>query len=72
MSYISRDPIPLTASVVISGVFIAGYEYMIAHPAAADSAANGGDADADESVFAPVVGMFKDLALGDTAMGLVA
>lgn len=36
MSYISKDPIPIIASIVISGIFIAGYEYMIAHPAKAD------------------------------------
>lgn len=29
----SGDPVPLIASVLISAVFIAGYEYMIAHPA---------------------------------------
>lgn len=32
MTHISRDPVPLIASLVISGIFIAGYEYQIAHP----------------------------------------
>jgi hypothetical protein len=33
------DPLALVASVAICGVFIAGYEYMIAHPATDDHAA---------------------------------
>lgn len=32
----SGDPVPLVASVLITVVFIAGYEYMIAHPATSD------------------------------------
>lgn len=36
MSYIGRDPIPLIASLVISAVFIYGYEYQIAHPSSED------------------------------------
>ena len=33
-----KDPVPLVASIVITVVFIAGYEYMIAHPASLDEA----------------------------------
>lgn len=36
MTYISKDPVPLVASVAISGIFVFGYEYMIAHPATED------------------------------------
>ena len=32
VSYRTKDPIPLYASLLISGIFIAGYEYMIANP----------------------------------------
>jgi len=28
-----KDPVPAVASAIISGIFIGGYEYMIAHPA---------------------------------------
>lgn len=28
-----KDPVPLVASILISAIFIGGYEYMIAHPA---------------------------------------
>lgn len=28
----TKDPIPLIASAIISAVFVAGYEYMIANP----------------------------------------
>jgi hypothetical protein len=31
------DPIPLLASILITLIFIGGYEYMIAHPASADN-----------------------------------
>ncbi|HET9721124.1 MAG TPA: hypothetical protein VFP55_13670 [Solirubrobacteraceae bacterium] len=34
----SGDYVPLIASVIISLIFIGGYEYMIAHPASADGA----------------------------------
>lgn len=37
----SGDWVPLIASILISGVFIAGYEYMIAHPATNDQEAAG-------------------------------
>lgn len=37
MTYISKDPVPLIASGVICGVFIFGYEYMIAHPSTEDN-----------------------------------
>jgi len=33
-----KDLVPLIASVIITLVFIGGYEYMIAHPASADGA----------------------------------
>lgn len=36
VSYQTKDPIPLIASAIISAVFIAGYEYMIANPATDD------------------------------------
>lgn len=41
MTYISGDPVPIIASVAISGVFIFGYEFMIAHPATDDKKKNG-------------------------------
>ena len=37
MTYISKDPVPVIASAAISLIFIAGYEYQIAHPATEDS-----------------------------------
>jgi hypothetical protein len=39
VSYQQRDPFPLAASVLISGVFIAGYEYQIRHPSTEDDPA---------------------------------
>jgi len=33
VSYRTKDKFPLIVSLLISGVFIGGYEYMIAHPA---------------------------------------
>lgn len=36
MTYISKDPVPVIASAAISLIFIAGYEYQIAHPATED------------------------------------
>ena len=36
VSYRTKDNIPLIASAIISGIFVAGYEYMIAHPASKD------------------------------------
>lgn len=36
VSYQQRDPFPLMASALISAVFIAGYEYQIAHPSTED------------------------------------
>lgn len=32
----SGDKVPLIASIIITAIFIAGYEYMIAHPASLD------------------------------------
>lgn len=31
-----RSPMPLFAAIAISGIFVGGYEYMIANPATAD------------------------------------
>lgn len=36
VSYRSKNPLALWASVLISGIFVAGYEYMIANPSSAD------------------------------------
>lgn len=36
----TKDPMPFFASLAICGIFIAGYEYMIAHPATGDGAAS--------------------------------
>lgn len=33
VSYRSKTRLPLFASIAICGVFVTGYEYMIAHPA---------------------------------------
>lgn len=33
VSWRSKSKLPLAASAAICGIFIAGYEYMIAHPA---------------------------------------
>jgi hypothetical protein len=35
----TKDPMPVAASAVISGIFIAGYEMAMAHPAKDDQAA---------------------------------
>jgi hypothetical protein len=37
VSYQQRDPFPLVASALIAAVFIAGYEYQIAHPSTEDA-----------------------------------
>jgi hypothetical protein len=42
VSYSTKDPVPLVASAVISGIFVGGYEYMIANPSAQET-----DSDAD-------------------------
>lgn len=39
VSWRTRNQMPLIASAAICGVFIGGYEYMIAHPATEDSGA---------------------------------
>jgi hypothetical protein len=36
VSVSERDPIPFIAASVICGVFVGGYEYMIAHPSSDD------------------------------------
>ena len=36
VSFRSSSKLPLYASILICGIFIAGYEYMIAHPATDD------------------------------------
>src|SRR5579859_3123327 len=36
VAYQQRDPFPLMASALISAIFIAGYEYQIAHPSTED------------------------------------
>lgn len=36
VSYRSKNPFGLVSSIVISGIFVGGYEYMIAHPATED------------------------------------
>lgn len=36
VSYRSASKLPLYASLAICGIFVAGYEYMIAHPAIED------------------------------------
>jgi hypothetical protein len=38
VSHTNGRPLPFIASVLISAVFVAGYEYMIAHPSTADAA----------------------------------
>lgn len=38
VAYNSNDKTPLYASIGISALFVAGYEYMMAHPATEDSA----------------------------------
>lgn len=35
------DPVPFLAAATIAGVFVAGYEYMIAHPSSNDEGAAG-------------------------------
>lgn len=37
----TKSPIPLWISVATSAIFVGGYEYMIAHPAKADSGPSG-------------------------------
>jgi hypothetical protein len=37
MTHISGDPVPIIASALISAIFIAGYEYQIAHPSTEDA-----------------------------------
>src|SRR6516162_10067641 len=37
VSYQQKDPFPLFASMLISAIFIAGYEYQIAHPSTEDA-----------------------------------
>lgn len=34
----TKDPVPFLAAAAIAGVFVGGYEYMIAHPATEDGA----------------------------------
>lgn len=41
ISHTSKDRVPLLAAALISGIFVAGYEYQIAHPSTQDS--SGGD-----------------------------
>lgn len=36
----TSDPVPFAASLAICGIFIAGYEYMIAHPSTEADAAS--------------------------------
>lgn len=62
MTKISHDPVPLVASIIISGVFIAGYEYMIAHPATEESHKNDEKEDAPVIPLAAKGGLFKDAA----------
>ena len=38
VSHRTKTALPLVASLAICGVFVAGYEYMIAHPATEDAA----------------------------------
>ena len=38
VAHTMNDPFPLAASALISLVFVAGYEYMIAHPSTMDGA----------------------------------
>jgi hypothetical protein len=38
VSHATRDPVPLVAAASIAGVFVVGYEYMIAHPSKTDGA----------------------------------
>ena len=38
VGYQQNDPFPLAASALISIIFIAGYEYQIAHPSTDDTA----------------------------------
>jgi hypothetical protein len=44
VSKVTKSKFPLLASVLISGIFVAGYEYMIANPSKSDGepTANGG------------------------------
>lgn len=37
VSHTTKDPIPLVAAAVIAGIFVGGYEYMIANPSSDDS-----------------------------------
>jgi len=46
-----KDPIPFLASAAISGIFVGGYEYMIANPSSEDESA--GEASAGEPVASP-------------------
>jgi hypothetical protein len=39
VSYQQKDPFPLAASLMISVIFVAGYEYQIAHPSTEDAPA---------------------------------
>lgn len=64
MSYISKDPVPVIASGIISAVFISGYEYMIAHPATESGAAASGDDNDSDEMAIPVLGLFKDAFVG--------
>lgn len=41
VTYRTGDPIPFVASALICGVFIGGYEYMIANPSAKDGEESG-------------------------------
>lgn len=42
LAHQDRTPAPLIASVLISAVFVGGYEYMMRHPASDDVPSNAG------------------------------
>jgi hypothetical protein len=41
VTHVSGSKVPLVVSIGISALFVAGYEYMIAHPATEDGAGDG-------------------------------
>ena len=50
VSHASGSTIPFIASAIISGIFIAGYEYQIAHPSKADNAVT----DSSDKIVSPI------------------
>lgn len=53
VGYQQKDPFPVIASILISAIFIAGYEYQIRHPSTEDGAEAAAPAAASQAGAAP-------------------